>query len=260
MSTPDSIPSLGELHVQRYLLNQHHVTVSITDPDLMFRAYLDHARRWDREPDPFEAVIVRQALTAAGLHLASLHKNQSVAWTINLNDPALNVFVAGDVIDGHIVARLFTENIETAETSRVYCQTQQPNSPVRQTVIDVEGLDVLVMFEQLGQRSDQQLVRYFDHDDGRSSMVLGLPGADPEWIHGLEHDDVPGLVRDPDAHLLETRLFTFACGCTEERMRSVVGAAYSGRLDELFQGEPGLQVQCPRCGHEWLLRREDLAE
>ena len=63
--------------------------------------------------------------------------------------------------DGFVTARLFTENVATVEVSRMYCQVQshvvrdESIPPIRETVIEVDGLDVLVMFEAFCQRSDQ---------------------------------------------------------------------------------------------------------
>ncbi len=261
METQPLPPALGEAKIPRYLVDEHHVVIAIADFDPLFRAYLDHARRWDREPDPFESVLMRQALAGTCLYLSGRRDAESRAWTINLHKPALNVFVTGDAADDHVTARLFTENIVTSEASRMYCQVQphaQPDGkplPLRETVIEVSGLDVLRMFETFCKQSDQGSVRFFDYEDSRSAMVVGLPGCDPDWIAALDRERTLELVEN--ARLLETRQFAFACGCSEEKMFDVVSSVYEGRPDALFQGEEGVEVQCPRCGHEWLLRRTD---
>ena len=41
-------------------------------------------------------------------------------------------------------------------------------------------------------------------------------------------------------------------------MKEVVRSVYANRLADLFEGEPTVTVQCPRCGHQWELSEEDL--
>jgi hypothetical protein len=42
-------------------------------------------------------------------------------------------------------------------------------------------------------------------------------------------------------------------------MQDVIASLFHGKTDQLFQGEDGVEVFCPRCGRRWWITRKDLA-
>ena len=58
--------------------------------------------------------------------------------------------------------------------------------------------------------------------------------------------------------VLDTRPFRFSCGCNAEKMKEVIKLVYEGDPDGLLEKDEEIEIQCPRCGHHWELRKSDL--
>jgi molecular chaperone Hsp33 len=219
---------------------------------------LDHVRRWEREPDGLALTMMRQGLAAGTLHLACSPKDEMVGWTINLLRPPLNLFLTGQSGEQTITGRVFTENVRTADASRMFVETRNPSNLMTQSTIEVDGFDVLSFFEQFYNRSEQKSARFFEATETEFVMLLGLPGVDWAAISALSREEGLALA-DQVPRFLDERVFRFLCGCNFETIREVIGTLFHDKLDQLFQGEEGVEVFCPRCGRRWWLTRKDLA-
>lgn len=71
----------------------------------------DHQLRYT----PDQAALFKTALAAFTLHCASRPLNEHIAWTLNFQDPRLNLFLTGDNEDCTVTGRLFTENVREAQ-------------------------------------------------------------------------------------------------------------------------------------------------
>lgn len=245
----DSVAS-GEALVRRYMDDEHEAIIARCDFTSLFAAWLDHVRLWESEPDGLSAVLMRQALGGAALYLSSRPRDESIAWTLNLERPPTNVFVTGSSSSCTVTGRVFTENVATADGSRLFVQSTRGSGRDFTSVIDVEGVDLLEIFEQYCRRSDQAAARFFEVSDEDYLMVARLPvDEDDGWIETLDRDGA--LARLHEIRLLDERRFWFQCGCNPEKIFRTVRRLYEGRPGELFQGEESVQVSCPRCGRNW---------
>jgi molecular chaperone Hsp33 len=52
----------------------------------------------------------------------------------------------------------------------------------------------------------------------------------------------------------------FRCGCDARRIAQVLGSIYRERPEELFEDDPTLEAECPRCGAKYQISREDLGQ
>lgn len=247
---------IGEAHVRRHLDSNRQVLIAQGQFDALFDGYLVHAKRWQESPDPLLAVMMRQALAGAVLYLSCRPLDEVVGWTLRIADPHVELFVTGDVAASFVTGRVLPSVLHDDADSRLVVQASRPHLGVSQSVIDVSDLDVLQVFDQFCSRSEQTHARFFEHDDGRFSMLMGLPGCDAEWLDTFERGGVGPL--SDDATDLDVRLFRFSCGCTAERLREVIRA--SEDLEDLFGSAESIEVLCPRCGHRWRLTRADLED
>ena len=131
-------------------------------------------------------------------------------------------------------------------------------SGVTQSSVALEGLDVLEMFEQYYQRSVQTQARLFEIDAVTFIMLLALPDADRDWIDQLTREEAAERIAGDQVRPLEALVFRFQCGCNQERMREIVQGLYESEREELFQGDPGVEVLCPRCGRRWWVEAKDV--
>jgi hypothetical protein len=244
--------------VQRHLDDEHEAIIARVDLREMASAYEDHARLWDLAPDPLDAVMMRQFLAAACLYLSSRPTDEDVAWTLNLATPPLNLFVSGSTARNAVTGRLYRESVRDVDQSVLYVDTRRSQGSDRRSVVEVEGLDLLLIFEQFAQRSDQALQRFFELDEHDFLMVASLPTDRRGWISEL--DRAGALAAFEQARPLDEREFWWQCGCTKERIVQVIGSAFLGAGEATVRADETLDVTCPRCGRHWSVGMADLDE
>lgn len=246
----------GAARVSRHLvLGRESVFARVEMRDL-FTAYLAHANRWEAPLDALAETMIRQALGAATLHAVTRPPDETVAWTLNVHTPPLNLFFTARNADSSVIGRVFTEGVKTSETSRLFVETQRTGCEPTRSAVEVEGLDVLDIFEQYYAQSEQVGARFLELSEYDLLMVQGLPDVDGEWLAGLDRDHALDYV-DDSARLLDVRDFELRCGCDSKRMLEVMRVLYAGREDDLFRSEESIEAMCPRCGHRWPILRRD---
>jgi molecular chaperone Hsp33 len=251
-------PRPGEAVIRRSLDDRHNLLIARGNFAQLFAGYIDHARRWGEEPDDLARTMMRQGLAAGALHLSCRPKQEMVGWTINLLRPALNLFLTGDSAECTITGRVFTENVRTAETSRMFVEARTPQNTLNQSTVEIEGFDVFEHFEQCYRRSEQKPARFFEVDDDESVMLLGLPDLDPDRL--FEYTREEGIrIANESTRMLDEKTFRFQCGCNIETMREVMGGLFRDDPEDLFRGEAGVEVFCPRCARRWWITRDQLA-
>ena len=226
--------------------------VGIGEFESMFEQFGAHARRWEMPVDPLGEIMVNQALGGAALQLAFRKPPESMAWTINIPKPPINVFVAGNT-NGAVIGRVFTEGVKTTDSARLFVESLAPQRVPTQTFVHVTGLDMLVIYEQYFRQSVQIPARFFELSNHEMAIVHGLPGCDAEWVDSLTAQDVKPLFAEGGN--LDEKEFNLHCGCTAERVAEALATFWRDKPDELFQGEQGVEGLCPRCGVRWWIDR-----
>jgi hypothetical protein len=245
---------VGEATVRRFIDREHDVLVTVGDFGPLFDAYLEHVRRWESTPDGLAQTIMRQGLGAAVLHLSGRPRGELVGWTIHLNQPPTNVFLAGDSGELTVTGRVFTDKVDPLEASRMYVQISRNGAKPIQSMVEVKGLDLLHIFEQYYERSEQTPARFFEITDREFLMILGLPDTDLEWLRRLTREEALGVAED-ELKSLGGSTYRFLCGCTASKILEVVRGMFRDDPDELFRGDEGVEIFCPRCGRRWWVER-----
>jgi len=245
---------IGEVTVRRLLDGQRLLVLAEGRFEPVFQAYDEHVRRWELPADGLTLSLARDGLTALALHLATRPLDETLGVTINLHEPPLNLFLGGDARENTIIARAFTENVRTADSSRLFVEAYRPETGPVSSSMDVAGLDVFRMFEDYYERSEQLPARVFALGGDRYGLVRALPDGGRERVQSMTHAEALALFEGPST-LLEEKTIRFRCGCTPEKILSVLRQMFGGREAELFGGEPGVEVFCPRCGARWWVER-----
>jgi molecular chaperone Hsp33 len=249
------IPQTGEAFVRRSIHRPRSLVLAHGDFSYLIAAYREHVKIWSPEPDGLTEMLVRQGLAASALHLTSRPRDESMGITLNLKSPPINLFLAGAASDGSVTARFFTEDVKTAEASRFFVQSSRPGQPPVLSAIAVSGLDVLEIFEQYYEQSQQLPTRFFELADDEFAMVQGLPGADPAGIRSLTREEAAHLAED-DGIALDERVFRFHCGCNPQKILTALRGIFADGPEDLFRGDEEVEAFCPRCGRRWRIRRE----
>ena len=109
---PDASKAGTGLEVRTYFVRGRNALVARAEFSDLYVEYYLHQGQHGYQHEPLHDGLLKQGLAAITLHAASRPWNESVAWTIHLREPLLNLFVAGDNRLGTVIGQLFTENVK----------------------------------------------------------------------------------------------------------------------------------------------------
>jgi molecular chaperone Hsp33 len=246
------------IEVRTYFARGRNALVARAEFSELYAALYLHRMDSGSGLDESSDKLLRDALAAVTLHSASRPWKEMVAWTVNFQDPLVNVFVSGNNTLGTVVGNVFTENVKTSPTGLFYADIISDNVPPRRSVVEFSGRKFLRAVETFYLQSEQRLARFFRYEEEDLVMVMAQPDADLDWIKALDEQAIRRLDKDVELGLLEKRRYRFECGCNQEQMLAMLAPVMRQQPDELFQGEEVIRVHCPRCGARHTITRESL--
>lgn len=202
--------------------------------------------------------LLKDGLAALALHLASRPRAEATAWTVNLADPVLNLFVTGSNRQGAVTGRIFSRNVRRSPRHLFFSQTTSDGHPARQSTVEFEEADMFRAVETYYRQSEQRPARYFRHGPEDLVMVTAQPDCDMPWFLTLDDGLIRRLDADEELSLLETRRFRFHCGCDLDRIYAVIGSLPGPSREELFAEDGAAVASCPRCGAKHRIDRQGL--
>jgi len=206
---------------------------------------------------PGHDALLKQALAAFTLHAAARPRNEHLAWTIGLQDPRLNLFLAGDNEDCVVAGRVFTENVREAPQNVFFSELMPSRGAERRrSVANFAGADIFRATEAFYAASEQRLLRLFDLGDEHCAMLLSHPDCDEAWLRQLPLAGVKALATTETLARIEQRTYRWHCGCKQSRILNALGPAARADLAGLFGGSELIHVQCPRCAASHAITRE----
>ncbi len=209
---------------------------------------------------PAEAhdALFKRALAAFVLHCASRPRNELTAWTINIQDPRVNLFLTGDNGTGAITGRVFAENVKELPENLFYADVVRARQPKRRSVVPFAGSDPVAGMEMFYERSEQRPVRFFQLAEEEFALVSEHPDCDAAWFLALTAEAVAALETTESLGLLETRVYRWHCGCNQARMLEVLAPVMKSDSEGLFGEDNVITIQCPRCAARHAVTREAL--
>ncbi len=246
------------IEVRTYFVRGRNALVARGEFSKIYVDYYLHVADCGLTVSPEEAEFAKSALAAVTLHSASRPRNERVGWTVNFQDPLVNVFAAGDNPLGTVVANVFSEGVKIAEKSLFYADTIRGEQAPRRSVVDFEGSDFFAAAERYYAHSEQRLTRFFVHGEDDFVLVAAQPDCDLDWLAGLDEDAVRNLDKTEELSLLEQRYYRFECGCNQQRMMRVLLPTFRRDPDALYEGSEVIRMNCPRCGARHAITRESL--
>jgi molecular chaperone Hsp33 len=243
-----------------YLDSPRDLLLVVGDPRPLHRDLELHLLSLGIRHDDATMDLLKDGLSALALYQTSRPRFQSFGWTINLQKPPRNLFFTGSPGEGTVVGRAFLENVERAPSDRFYAQTVWPHGESRTSAVEMQAADVFIMVEEFGRKSDQLPLRLFRGDEGRVALLLAFPDAPREWFMLAQAEEVFALEREGGMKLVNEHEVVFRCGCDARRIAQVLGSIYRERPEELFEDDPTLEAECPRCGAKYQISREDLGQ
>lgn len=134
----------------------------------------------------------------------------------------------------------------------LYAQNMARNKEMQTSVIPLAANSPTGWVEEFYRQSEQRQARAFDLGGDVYALITAQPGADFDWLSELTAEQVAQLEDTEQTKQLETRRFTFRCGCTMERILPTIRAMQKDFADILSE-QGHLEVSCPRCGVQYLI-------
>lgn len=212
---------------------------------------MQHGIQQNRDLD----AMMKELVAYFTLHVAARPWAERHAWTITLRAPRCNLFVTGSSLEEAVVGRVFTENVREPDSSVLYAQLYQDHMDARTSTIQLQSAMPAEWVEDFYLQSEQRMGRCIELADEEYVIAIAQPDADIEWLVELDAEAIRNLDSREEIKLLETRNFRFHCGCTLNRILPALGS-WRNKLDELFSGEPSIEITCPRCAARYQVTRD----
>ena len=234
--------------VQSIFVRQRNCLMLKADFSSLFVGYYLHLMQHGLRNNAVEDAVFKDLLALFTLHLVSRPWQEHHAWTFNVNTPVLaNYFIAGSSMTEDVVGRVFTEDVREPEANMLYAQTMARNKEMQTSVIPLTAADPIGWVEDFYRQSEQRQARAFSLGGDSYALITAEPGADFDWLSELTAEQVAHLDDYEQLKQLETRRFTFRCGCTVERILPTIRAMQKDFAD-LLSEQGHIDVSCPRCG------------
>lgn len=251
-------PAEAGLEVRTYFVRGRNVLVARAEFSELYVDYYLHLGTHLMKPAPEHAAMFKRALAAFVLHGATRPWNELTAWTINFQEPRLNLFLTGDNETGAVTGRAFAENVKELPQNLFYADVVRGRQPKRRSTVTFDGADPLAAVEKFYAQSEQRRARFFELGEEDFALVIEQPDTDAAWLDQLTTDQVRQLDSAETLVLMERRVVRWHCGCNQSRMMEVLAPTMRQAPGELFGDEPKLEIRCPRCGARHTITREAL--
>lgn len=256
-TTPPNTADAG-LEIPTHFVRTRNALMARADFGDLFVDYYLHLSANKIHVEPAHDAIFKRALAAFALHNASRPWNELTAWTINFQDPLVNIFLVGDNETGAIAGRVFTENVKEGPENLFFSDVVRGNQPKRRSAVSFEGADPLAAVEKFYVQSEQRAARYFQLGEEDFAMLSEHPDCDLPWFRGLSPEAVRALPEAETLAQMERRIYRWHCGCNQNRMMEVLAPTMKQDPEALFAGDPKVEIRCPRCGARHTITRESL--
>jgi molecular chaperone Hsp33 len=256
LNSPDKEAEQEAIKVHCYFVRHRNaLAVRAQFSELYTDFYLhlmQHGLHYDAVPDQ----LLKDGLAALTLHLASRPRTEATAWTLNVQEPLLNLFVTGSSRLGNVTGRAFVDDVKQGDANLFFSQVTEEGRETRQSTVEFDETNAFRAVESYYRNSEQRPARYFQHGDEDFVMLTAQPDCDMPWFLTLDDELVRTLDDDEELSLLEVREYRFDCGCSLDRMYPIIASLPTESALEVFDSKGNANAQCPRCGAGFALTRE----
>lgn len=254
-TTPPNTADSG-LEVRTYYVRNRNAMVARADFGDLFVDYYLHLSTNQIHVSPEHDEMFKRGLAAFTLHCGSRPWNEIIAWTINFQQPLVNLFLTGDNDTGAVTGRVFSENVKEGPHNLFFSDVVRGTQPKRRSMVTFDGSDPIAAVEKFYAQSEQRGARYFQLGEEEWVMVTEHPDCDLEWFNSLTTEKLHALDTSDTLVLLERRIHRWHCGCNQDRMMEVLAPTMKHDPEALFGDDAKIEIRCPRCGARHTVTRE----
>lgn len=255
MSETKAVPQ-GSVVTVEFVRHRNALLVRADLSALFTDYYLHLADQGLRHPPELDRIF-KDALAAFTLFCASRPRQEHLAWTLGLQSPRVNLFLAGDNEDDTVAGRIFTENVREGGRNVFYCDVvPRRGAEKRRSVVAFEGTDALHAAQVFHADSEQRPARYFPLGGDEYALLVAHPDCDLSWFNALGQGEIHTLASRETIPLIERRDYRWECGCNQRRILGALAPAARQDMGDLFGEGESIRVQCPRCAATHVVTRE----
>ena len=256
-TTPPNLADAGH-EVSTHFVRARNALVARADFSELFVDYYLHLGANEVKVAPEHDALFKRALVAFVLHGASRPRNELTAWTINFQEPRVNLFLTGDNETGAVTGRVFAENVKELPENIFYSDVVRGRGEKRRSAVTFAGADPAAAAEKFYAQSEQRVARFFQLGEEEWAMVTEHPDCDMAWLKALTADGARELEKTESLGFLEKRVCRWHCGSNQARMMEVLAPSMRSDPEALFGVEEKIEIRCPRCGARHAITREAL--
>ena len=254
-TTPPNLADEGT-EVATHFVRARNAMVARADFGGLFVDYYLHLGANDLKPAPEHDALFKRTMVAFVLHCASRPRNELTAWTINFQEPRVNLFLTGDNELGTVTGRVFAENVKELPENIFYSDVVRGRGEKRRSAVTFAGADPIAAAEKFYAQSEQRLARFFEVGEEAWAMVSEHPDCDMPWLTGLTADGARDLATTEALGFLEKRVCRWHCGCNQMKLMEVLAPAMRNDPAALFHDDQKIEIRCPRCAGRHTITRE----
>lgn len=254
-STPVN-PEHSGLEITTWFVRSRNALFVKADFSQLYIDYYLHLADQAIKVAPGHDVLFKRALAGFVLHAVSRPRNELTAWTINFQQPLVNLFLTGDNADGTVTGRVFDENVKEMPSNLFFSDVIRGTQPKRRSSVEFTSDDPLGAVEAYYRQSEQRPARFFQTGEEEFSLVVAHPDYDEKWFSGLTTEQAAGLATTEELGKLEVRVYRWHCGCNQHRMLEVLAPVFRQDADGLFADDEKIEIRCPRCAARHAITRE----
>src|SRR3954470_15161983 len=191
-TTPPNTADAG-LEVRTYFVRNRNALIARADFAELYVDYYLHLSTNQIKVAPEHDTMFKRALAAFTLHCASRPWNELTAWTINVQQPLVNLFLTGDNGTGAVTGRVFDENVKEGPENLFFADVVRGNQPKRRSAVTFSGPDPISAVESFYSQSEQRGARYFQLGEEDFALLTEHPDCDLPWFRSLKADQVRDL-------------------------------------------------------------------
>ncbi|HWA84907.1 MAG TPA: Hsp33 family molecular chaperone HslO [Opitutus sp.] len=249
-------PAEPGLQVTTSFVRSRNVLLARAEFGELFVDYYLHLGTHEIRPGTAADDMFKRALAAFVLHCASRPRNELAAWTINFQEPRVNLFLTADNGTGAVVGRVFEENVRAMPENIFYADVVRGREPKRRSAVNFSGGDPIAAVETFYAQSEQRGARFFQLGEEEWVLATEHPDCDVAWFRALTSDAVRKLGETETLVPMERRVYRWHCGCNQERMLEVLAPAMKQDPEGLFGEDEKIEIRCPRCAARYAITRE----
>ncbi len=244
-------------HFKRYLWEEPSLLVVAGDMAPAIEGRVAYNAKFSiEEGGSVDPAVFTRILTATGLAAVSLAKRESWGWTFTLSGSSVGFFV-GVEPEGMVCARICE-----ADTDRnvAVLQRQSPEEPLKESHFEVPDGDPAHLVERYFEGVDQVATRVAVDENGRGVLVQAMPGGRFQEVTDMEAHElierINKMVDGGEMKELQGVLLFYECRCHDDMIIRMLTDLPEEKQRELWGDLEELEVECPRCGREYAVKKK----